>query len=276
VRGLACYRSSADFSAIFSQNIVGENVGRNMLGCRKFSHKNDYSMGLHSHEEGQFFMLLRGTAVYITEIGEWLMTPQRPCWVPPRTAHGVRSRGEIQGIVVMASDHLCADLPDELSVIKTNALIDAILEKMSRSPENSAHLERLWAVLKDEVKMAERDHLHLPVPKDERLRRLAQLVVENPADSRGLDEWATKINLAQRTFIRKFRVETGMSFVAWRQRARVIQAIKLLTAGSSVTEVSLSVGYESLSAFISVFKQITGVVPTQYLQTTAVSPDIPK
>jgi AraC-like DNA-binding protein len=168
----------------------------------------------------------------------------------------------------MASDHMCAGLPDELSVIKTNSLIDAILEKMSRSPENSEPLERLWLVLKDEIEIAERDHLHLPVPKDERLRSLAQMLVENPADSRSLEAWAIKINLAERTLIRKFRAETGMSFVAWRQRARVIQAIRLLNAGQTVTDVALNVGYESLSAFISVFKQITGVVPTQYLQTS--------
>jgi len=241
-----------------------------LLGSRRFTHKHDYSMNLHCHAEGQFFMLLRGTAVYMTEAGEWLMTPQHPCWVPPKTAHGVRSRGEIEGIVVIASEDVCDDLPGEMSIIKTNGLIDALLEKMSRSEDNSLSVQRLWAVLKDEIILAERDDLHLPVPQDERLRVLTQLMVENPADSRSLEQWAAAVNLAQRTLIRKFRAETGMSLVAWRQRARVIQAIKLLNTGESVTEVALSVGYDSLSAFISVFKQITGVSPMQYL--TASSP----
>lgn len=236
-----------------------------LLGSRRFNHKQDYSMGLHCHEVGQFFMLLRGTAVYITEAGEWLMTPQHPCWVPPKTAHGVRSRGEIEGIVVLVSEDVCTELPNAVSIIKTNSLINALLEKMSHSDDNSAQLQRLWAVLKDEIVQAEYDDLHLPVPQDERLRILTQLMVENPADSRSLEQWAATVNLAQRTLIRKFRAETGMSLVAWRQRARVIQAIKLLSSGASVTDVALSVGYDSLSAFISVFKQITGVAPMQYL-----------
>lgn len=240
-----------------------------MLGSRKFTHKLDYSMGLHSHAEGQFFMLLRGTAVYVTEFGEWLMTPQHPCWVPPRVAHGVRSRGEIEGIVVLASEEYCASMPDDIAIIKTNPLIDALLEKMSRSDINSESTKNLWNVLKDEILVAERDDLHLPVPQDNRLRIMAQLIVENPADCRNLAEWAATINLAQRSLIRKFRVETGMSFVAWRQRARVIQAIRLLSSGNSVTEVALAVGYDSLSAFISVFKQITGAAPMQYLQVSA-------
>lgn len=240
-----------------------------LLGSRRFTHKQDYSMGLHSHAEGQFFMLLRGTAVYITEAGEWLMTPQHPCWVPPKTPHGVRSRGVIEGIVVIVSEDLCNNLPDEVSIVKTNPLIDALLEKMPRSEDNSESIQRLWSVLKDEILLAERDDLHLPVPQDERLRLLTQLMVENPADSRNLEQWASTINLAQRTLIRKFRAETGMSLIAWRQRARVIQAIKLLSAGESVTDAALSVGYDSLSAFISVFKQITGVAPMQYLMASS-------
>lgn len=226
-------------------------------------------MGLHCHAEGQFFMLLQGTAVYITDEGEWLMTPQHPCWVPARTPHGVRSRGEIEGIVVIASEDMCVELPREVSIIKTNSLMEALLEKMPREADNSPQIQRLWAVLKDEILQADYDNLHLPVPKDERLRLLTQLLVENPADSRSLEQWAASVNLAQRTLIRKFRAETGMSLVAWRQRARVIQAISLLNSGSSVTEVALNVGYDSLSAFISVFKQITGVSPMQYLQTSA-------
>jgi len=247
-----------------------------LLGSRRFTHKQDYSMGLHSHPEGQFFMLLRGTAVYITEFGEWLMTPQHPCWVPPKTAHGVRSRGDIEGIVVIASEDICQDLPDEIAIIKTNPLIDALLEKMSRSRDNSAPVQHLWSVLKDEILLAERDDLHLPVPQDERLRLLTQLMVENPADSRSVEQWASTVNLAQRTLIRRFRAETGMSLIAWRQRARIIQAIKLLNAGESVTDVALSVGYESLSAFISVFKQITGTAPTQYLVASAATASVNK
>lgn len=240
-----------------------------LLGCRHFIHKEDYDMGMHSHAEGQFFMLLRGTAVYCTEFGEWLMTPRHPCWVPPRTAHGVKSRGEIEGVVILASEELCESLSTDISIIKINPLIDSLIMKMSRSVPNSDITQRLWGVLKDEIAVAERDDLHLPVPRDERLRMLTQLLAQNPADARSLDQWASVINVAPRTLVRKFRVETGMSFVAWRQRARVIQAIKLLNAGESVTDVALSVGYDSLSAFISVFKQITGVSPAQYIQPPA-------
>ena len=237
-----------------------------LLGCRRFVHKEDYTMNLHSHSEGQFFMLLRGTAIHKTEAGEWLMTPRHPCWMPPRMAHGVESRGEVEGIVILASEDLCDLLPPDICVIKASQLIEALILKMSYSIDGSPEIQRLWSVLKDEINVAERYELHLPVPQDERLRQLTQMLVANPGDSRSLDQWAATLNLAQRTLVRKFRAETGMSFVEWRQRARVMQAIKLLGAGDSVTEVALSVGYDSLSAFISVFKNITGVAPTQYIQ----------
>ncbi len=38
----------------------------------------------------------------------------------------------------------------------------------------------------------------------------------------------------------------------------------MLTEGQSVTVVAFELGYESVSAFISVFKQVLGTTPTHY------------
>ena len=55
-----------------------------------------------------------------------------------------------------------------------------------------------------------------------------------------------------------------MSFGAWRQQLRLLQALPLLAAGEPVTSVALSVGYESTSAFIARFRQVLGTTPGQY------------
>ena len=39
--------------------------------------------------------------------------------------------------------------------------------------------------------------------------------------------------MGRRTFTRAFRGETGMSFAAWRQQVRLIEALSLLATGSS-------------------------------------------
>ena len=62
-------------------------------------------------------------------------------------------------------------------------------------------------------------------------------------------------------------ISLGMTFGAYLRVARIIKAIELLTdPHASVTEVSLEVGYKSLSSFSRTFQQLTGVTPRDYLR----------
>ncbi len=241
-----------------------------MIGCFRFEHKEAYLHGLHQHDEGQFFILLHGAAAFITADGERVMTAGRPCWVPPNADHGVQSRGAMVGISLRVGPEFCKELPDHICILKNNEFIVQLTSRMLDVSEDVGRLQHLWWVLADELRATEQDDFYLPAPKDLRLRQLADMLARDPADQRGLGDWAGQINMAQRTLVRKFRSETGMSFVEWRQRARILLAIKLLGAGESVTQVALAVGYESLSAFISVFRQLTGAAPSQYLRSSTI------
>jgi AraC-like DNA-binding protein len=50
----------------------------------------------------------------------------------------------------------------------------------------------------------------------------------------------------------------------WRQRARLVEALRLLAAGTPVSEVALEVGYGSPSAFIASFRAQLGTTPGRY------------
>jgi AraC-like DNA-binding protein len=65
---------------------------------------------------------------------------------------------------------------------------------------------------------------------------------------------------------RLFERETGLSFARWRQQARLLRALELLALGEAVTGVALDLGYESLSAFISMFRQSLGTTPAKYFE----------
>ena len=73
-------------------------------------------------------------------------------------------------------------------------------------------------------------------------------------------------------FTRAFRRETGMSFAAWRQNVRLIEALSRLAVGEPVTRVALDVGYNSPSAFAAMFRRAFGACPTHYL-SERVAPD---
>src|SRR5260370_19383085 len=63
--------------------------------------------------------------------------------------------------------------------------------------------------------------------------------------------------MARRTFMRAFSAQVGMSFGRWRQQARLFAALEMLAQRKSVREVAIAVGYDSVSAFIEMFR--TGV-----------------
>jgi len=87
---------------------------------------------------------------------------------------------------------------------------------------------------------------------------------KNPAEQASLARIARKVGASPRTIERLFRSETNMAFGKWRQRLRLLHALRLLAAGEPVTAVALEAGYDSTSAFISMFKRELGTTPSRY------------
>jgi len=106
--------------------------------------------------------------------------------------------------------------------------------------------------------------LPLPMPRDHRLHELATTLLDRPDDARGIEAWARRVNMSSRTLMRRFRAETGITLGRWRQQARLLRSLEWLAAGKPVTEAALAVGYESISAFITSFRNAYGVTPSQY------------
>jgi AraC-type DNA-binding domain-containing proteins len=120
------------------------------------------------------------------------------------------------------------------------------------------------AVLLDEMRRAPHEPLHLPMPLDRRLLRIAQAVLEQPHDNRSLEDWATCAGLSARSLSRLFRAETALSFAQWRQQARLSRGAG--TAGRRRTgrHVADALGYASVSAFVAMFRRNFGQPPARY------------
>jgi AraC-like DNA-binding protein len=123
---------------------------------------------------------------------------------------------------------------------------------------------RVMRLVMDELGRASDLPLHLPRPADRRLTRICDAILQAPADTRSLDEWAAAVGASTRTLARRFRQETGMSFAAWRQQARLLESLRRLAAGEAVTKVALDCGYATPSAFGAMFRRALGVTPSAY------------
>jgi AraC-like DNA-binding protein len=119
-------------------------------------------------------------------------------------------------------------------------------------------------VILDQIRSMAIAPLELPIPEDVRLQKIYKQLSSNPGDSRRLEDWGKEVGATGRTLARRFRLETGLSFGQWRQQIRILEALRRLGMKEPVTTVSIELGYESTSAFISMFKKALGKTPGQY------------
>ena len=125
---------------------------------------------------------------------------------------------------------------------------------------------RLMSVLMDELEAAQIEPLLLPLPSDARALTAAEWILKNPADGATAEALARRCGLSARTLERLFRAETGMRFGLWRQKARLLESVRVLVEGGSVTDAALESGYSSVSAYIAAFKQTFGCTPGAMLE----------
>jgi hypothetical protein len=170
----------------------------------------------HSHARGQFFALTRGLLAVEAGCERWMF--------PPDCLHKARSVGGVAGSMVYLSAEMCRGLPKKPCLFGSSGLLFSIVDRVlawnPRQPLDPAR-KRLIRVLRDEIAQPEQQTLRLPLPRDERLARVARALLDDVADDGGLDDWAHFACMSRRTFMRAFSAEAGMSFGRWRQQARL-------------------------------------------------------
>jgi AraC-like DNA-binding protein len=85
-----------------------------------------------------------------------------------------------------------------------------------------------------------------------------------PQDDRPFAQLSSEAGITERTARRAFLAETGMTFLQWRQQARLTLAFERLARGEAVAEVSDAVGYATPSNFIAMFRRAFGAPPARY------------
>jgi AraC-like DNA-binding protein len=235
-----------------------------------------YRIEPHQHAWHQLLFASSGAMTVSTSRSSWMIPTGRAVFIPARSVHAIRMWGMVEMRTLYLSPPLTrfgdATQESECRVIEVAPLLrELILRAVERIGLDSrvAHDARVIGLLEDEVKAAMAaatdPPLALPMPTDEQALALAQHVLAQPPDvdtiGESVEELARRHGLARRTLERRFREETGMSFGMWRQKARLLDSIRLLAEGKSVTDAALDSGYSSVSAFIAAFKSTFGYTP---------------
>ncbi|MEJ2410446.1 MAG: helix-turn-helix transcriptional regulator [Novosphingobium sp.] len=222
----------------------------------------------HVHRKAQLIMAVRGLVTCEVAKGLWMVPPQCALWIPGGMEHRVRAVGEVELYVLFVDPDVADELPAECCTIAIAPLLRELVVAVSRLPplyDRGGSSGRLIDTMLDQLVIAPVEHLHLPMPTDPRLRRIADALTADPSDRATIGEWAQRVAMSERTLFRLIMRETGMSFGRWRQQFQIMFALERLTDGDAVQVVAFDLGYESASAFITMFKKALGQPPGQYL-----------
>lgn len=216
----------------------------------------------HAHSAHQIVHARSGVMRVTTVDGSWVLPPGRALWVPARCLHEIRCRDAVSMRTVYLSASIDA-APANCVIWQVSPLIREVILRIASDHDPSLDAA-LLSLLLAEIQAIDVLPLHLPEPSDSNVRSITTALLADPADDRGLDDWASLLGLSPRTLIRRFQSETGMTFRQWRRQARMLAALELLAAGEPVTKVAFDVGYDGLSAFVEAFRQTFGTTPGKY------------
>ena len=227
----------------------------------------------HQHAAHQLLFASSGAMTVTGDRTSWMIPPGRAVLIPAATPHSIRMWGE----VAMRSLYFPVNTPaavfdaNTCRVISVSPLLRELIlrvAEMAALDSRVAVESRLMSVLMDELESAHIEPLLLPLPSDVRALRAADSILKSPADGATAKALARRCGLSERTLERLFRAETGMRFGLWRQKARLLESVRVLVEGGSVTDAALESGYSSVSAYIGAFKQTFGCTPGALLTTT--------
>lgn len=234
------------------------------LAAMEVDYPDGTSTGLHAHPRGQLLHAIEGVMTVRSAAGSWVVPPNRAVWLTPELEHEVKMCGDVKIRTVFIETGVSPHLPQSSCVIAVSPLLRELIVAAVRIPLDrvpSARDERLMLLLLDELRELDVLPLHLPMPRDARVRKICEVLTAAPDNASTVDQWAGRLRVASKTIHRLFLKETGLSFSQWRQQARLLQALERLAAGDRIVDVALDSGYASQSAFTAMFRRHFGVPP---------------
>jgi len=219
----------------------------------------------HRHHAHQLSLATAGGALALEAEGRtWIVLPDRALWIPAGVHHSVGSLGAAEMTTLWLDPARCPIGWDRTAVVGVDALVALLVERLLDPALVEDARTRTEAVLFDALRPVDADVLDLPLPADDRARRVAEALLADPADARTLVTWGRVVGASDRTLQRAFRSGTGLGFQEWRTRARVAAALRLLLTDRPVAAIAGDVGYATSSAFGAAFRSVTGLPPSAY------------
>ena len=221
----------------------------------------------HQHRKGQLILALHGAITCEVEHALWMVPPQFAVWVPGGVPHSNRATPQAK-LCFLFIEPGAAKMPAHCCTLKISPLVRELILELAQRDEATRQTsvsQRLIQVLFDELPQQPEQQLQLPVSTHPKIRQMVEMMEAEPAQWQTLSQWASRFAMSERNLARLVVKETGLNFRRWRHQLQLILALQMLVRGLNVQQVALSLGYDSTTAFITMFRKGLGQTPGRYL-----------
>ncbi|MFE3543633.1 AraC family transcriptional regulator [Nocardia sp. NPDC059177] len=219
----------------------------------------------HSHTHHQLAWTRTGVLGVAVDDAYWVLPPTRALWLPAGVVHRTGATRDAVLIGLYLDPARCALDWDRPTPVGVDGLLAHLFVHLARTDLAADARLRAEAVVLDLLNPLPALPIDVPYPVDARVGSVADTLLADPADPRGLDAHARAVGVSRRTMTRLFVQDTGMSFDRWRTHVRLQAALPLLAEGQPVARVAHAVGYATPSAFLAAFRRTVGTSPSRYL-----------
>lgn len=237
---------------------------------------NDYPAGHehppHHHRRAQLLFAETGTMIVRTAQGSWVVPPHQGIWIPGGITHSILMLSDVATRSVYLEPAVAQGMPAQCHVLGVSPLLRQLLiEAVDLPAEYGANSRagKLMSLLIEEIKLAPALPLSLPFPAERKLAARCRRFVQHPNAQDTIEAWCDDLAISRRSFIRRFKSETGLTFAAWQRRACLFAALPRLLQGEAVTTVALDLGYATPASFTTMFKASVGASPSMWLRNAS-------
>jgi len=228
----------------------------------------DYDSGWHRHDMHQVQYAFEGAIEVESDTARYLMPRQLAAWIPAGVPHRT-SVHRVRSGSIMLSPHMMQPAGDRVRIIEVSPLMREMILGAMRWPldrpldeAGAAYFTAFGLLCREWI--GHEASLWLPTAEDAKLRAAMDHTRAHVVEA-DMASACRAAGLSERSLRRRFKQGLGMTWEAYRRRARLLAAVPLLSDGRRpIGAVAAEVGFESQSAFAKAFRSFTGKTPLAF------------
>lgn len=222
----------------------------------------------HHHDWCQLVFSTSGAVRVGTEESTFIVPPSRAVWIPAGITHAVTAieQAELRTLYLLPA-LLGESAWSGCRVLEVSPLLRELVLQLATEPDEAVEGRRealLSQLILDELARAKPLSLGIALPRDARLRRLCQAMLDAPARQQSLEAWAADVGASPRTVTRLFREQLGISFNQWRSQVLLAHALTLAARRRPMSHIAAELGYANASAFSAMVRRTVGMPPSRF------------